>query len=378
MKSRVLTCIIAMMAFVALATPIRLTAQDQQEHHKKHKKQVLYSVKDLGTLGGSGGDGASAEAISNNGWVVGVSNLAGDTTVHSFLWRDGEMTDLGTLGGLNSDERGLPISDNRGLIAGSAQTSAVDPLGENWGATAFGCNFNGPPGNPGGCDGYQNIVLGFVWQNGVMTALPTLGGNNALAFGINDHGQVVGQAENSVHNPQCVPPQVLDFEAVIWEREGEDGEIHTHELPPLASDTDGLANEINDRGQVIGVSGPCSQSVTHAVLWDHDTITDMGNLGGNCCNLPVDINSRGQVVGASSTTGNTLFSVHAFLWQKGGAMTDLGVLPGDSGSVGFGINDREQVVGFSFDQNISARAFIWQDGVMTDLDAVVSGVRQRH
>jgi probable HAF family extracellular repeat protein len=214
-------------------------------------------------------------------------------------------------------------------------------------------------------------VLGFVWQSGMMTALPTLGGNNALAFGINDHGQVVGEAENSVHNPECVPPQVLDFEAVIWAPKGESGEINIHQLPPLAGDTDGLAGEINDRGQVIGVSGPCSGSVTHAVLWDHNTVTDMGNLGGNCCNSPVDINSHGQVVGYSSTIGNTPFTVHAFLWQKGGAMTDLGVLPGDSGSLGFGINDREQVVGFSFDQNLSARAFIWQDGVMTDLNTLV-------
>jgi probable HAF family extracellular repeat protein len=137
--------------------------------------------------------------------------------------------------------------------------------------------------------GYQNIVLGFVWQNGMTTALPTLGGNNALAFGINDHGQVVGEAENSVHNPECVPPQMLDFEAVIWAPEGESGEINIHQLPP------GVAGEINDRGQVIGVSGPCSGSVTHAVLWDHDAVTDMGNLGGNCCNFPVDPWSSGRL-----------------------------------------------------------------------------------
>ena len=362
MKSTTLTYVIAIMIFTAPVAPTRLAAQDQPEHHHK---QTHYLVKDLGSLGGVGGAGASAEAISNNGWVVGVSNLAGDTTVHSFLWRDDEMIDLGTLGGLNSDERGLPISDNRGLIAGSAQTSAVDPLGENWGATAFSCNNSGP------CDGYQNIVLGFVWQNGVMTALPTLGGNNALAFGINDHGQVVGEAENSVHNPECVPPQVLDFEAVIWAQEGESGEINIHQLPPLIGDTDGLAGEINERGQVIGMSGPCSQSVTHAVLWDHDTVTDMGNLGGNCCNSPVDINSHGQVVGYSSTTGNT--TAHAFLWQKGSTMADLGTLSGDFFSFAFGINDQGVIVGGSCSQIFNdCRAVLWRNGVMTDLNTLIS------
>ena len=349
MKSRMLTRITAMALFAALAIPIQLAAQDKQEHHTK---QPHYSVKDLGTLGGTG---ASAEVISNNGSVVGTSNLAGDTTVHSFLWRDGEMTDLGTLGGLNSNEQGVPLSDNRGLIAGVAETSNTDPLGENF------CSF-----------GTGLICLGFLWQHNAMIPLPTLGGNNARALGINDHLQVVGYAENSVHNPACVPPQVLDFEAVIWEREGEgeDGEIHTHELPPLRGDTDSLAAAINDRGQVVGVSGPCSASVTRSVFWEHDTVSDMGNLGGDCCNNPVDINSHGQVVGYSSTAGNN--TAHAFLWQKGSTMADLGTLSGDFFSFAFGINDQGVIVGGSCSQIFNnCRAVLWQKDVMTDLNTLV-------
>jgi probable HAF family extracellular repeat protein len=350
MRPMILANVIVMAVLAGLARPAQLVAQDHQVQNKKHSR---YSVKDLGTLGGTG---ASAEVISNSGSVVGTSNLTGDTTQHGFLWRDGEMTDLGTLGGLNSNEQGVPLSDNRGLVAGVAETSNTDPLAENF------CSF-----------GTGLICLGFLWQHNAMIALPTLGGNNARALGINDHLQVVGYAENSVRNPACVPPQVLDFEAVIWEREGEgeDGEIHTHELPPLPGDTDSLAAAINDRGQVVGVSGPCSGSLTRAVFWAHDTVSDMGNLGGDCCNNPVDINSHGHVVGYSSTTGNTTF--HAFLWQKGGVMTDLGTLPGDVMSFAFGINDQGQIVGGSCTDPFfnNCRAVLWLNGVMTDLNTLV-------
>ena len=64
---------------------------------------------------------------------------------------------------------------------GAAETSAVDPLGENF----FLCGFN---------DGL--LCLPFLWQDGAMRPLPTLGGNNGVAFEINDRGGVVGRAEN--------------------------------------------------------------------------------------------------------------------------------------------------------------------------------------
>lgn len=86
-------------------------------------------------------------------------------------------------------------------------------------------------------------------------------------------------------------------------------------------------------------------------------------------NAAFDINNRGQVVGLSDLPGDT--TTHAFLWQNV-VMTDLGTLPGDFASFAFGINDRGQVVGQSCDVNFNCRAFVWQDGVMTDLNELVS------
>jgi probable HAF family extracellular repeat protein len=50
-------------------------------------------------------------------------------------------------------------------------------------------------------------------------------------------------------------------------------------------------------------------------------------------------------------------------------MQDLGTLPGDTDSFTESMNNRGQVVGGSF-TNTSGRAFIWEKGVMTDLNTL--------
>jgi probable HAF family extracellular repeat protein len=309
-----------------------------------------------------GGTASAAQGLNNRGWADGDSSLTGDATEHAVLWRNGKMTDLGTLGGLNSS--GGPVTD-KGLIAGWAQTSTVDPLGENWGLE-FGCTPSG-----GSCQGYQNLVLGFLWKNDVMTALPTLGGNNSLTsftHGANSRGQIVGLAENASQDPTCVAPQVFDWEAVIWgPRVGE-----IHELPPFAGDSVGAAWGINDNGQAVGGSGICAFPSTvdsvHAVLWQDRSVTDLGSFGGAMNNLAFAINNRGQVVGQSDLPGDA--TEHAFLWTKENGMQDLGTLPGDLSSVAYGINNEGQVVLQSCDVNFNCRVALWQDGVMMDLNTL--------
>jgi probable HAF family extracellular repeat protein len=345
MKSRILTYITAMTVFAVLATPIRTAAQSQQGHNEGHAR---YTVTNLGTLGGTS---SVANGINNKGWVMGQANLQGDQTGHAFLWRrDEKIKDLGTLGGPNSGVF-WPVKDDRGLIAGVSDTSNTDPLGENF------CGF-----------GTGLICLGFLWQDGTMTSLPTLGGNNSYALGVNNRGQVVGLAENSTQDPNCIAPQVLDWEAVIWGPKP--GEMH--ELLPLSGDSDGGAVAVNDRGQVVGGSGVCMSgpsAVAHAVLWQDGSPIDLGNLGGALNNLATDINDEGEVVGVSDLAGDT--TGHAFLWTKHNGMQDLGTLSGDVSSFAEGINNEGQVVGNSCDASGNCRAFLWENGAMTDLNTLV-------
>src|SRR5271165_3398279 len=358
MKSKILTCMPALALLVALMVPLGVAAQDQAEHHGP----THYNVVSLGVP--LGGTTSGTAAINNLGWVAGASNLTGDATEHAELWVYGYPIDLGTLGGPNSAVL-WPGLNLWGEAVGISDTSDTEPLNEGWSCGAFF-----PASHAG------HICSGFVWQWGVgMTKLPALGGNNGFATSVKDLGQVVGWAENTVHDPTCVYPQVLQFEAVVWGPSP--GQIK--QLPNYPGDPDSASTGINDKGQVIGISGICqnavgNQSATHALLWQSGTVTNLGNLGGTAWNTPMAINNQGQIVGFSDLTGDqggNNPNFHAFLWVRPGPMQDLGTLPRDAISEALGINAQNQIVGVSYGAGFTnPRAFIYQNGRMIDLNTL--------
>ena len=101
------------------------------------------------------------------------------------------------------------------------------------------------------------------------------------------------------------------------------------------------------------------------------TITDLGTLPGGSYSSANGINNNGQIVGYSETTVTN--RGHAFLWQNG-VMTDLGI-SGDDFSCAQDINDNGQIVGdasmdtyMEFSRKI-IHAFLWQNGVITDIES---------
>jgi probable HAF family extracellular repeat protein len=202
-----------------------------------------------------------------------------------------------------------------------------------------------------------------------MKALPTLGGFQGFATEINDRGQIVGWAETPVHDPTCNTPQVLQFRAVLWEPKAG----RKRQLPPLHGDSTSAATAINERGQVVGISGDCDVAVgrfsaRHAVIWQGGKVTELPNLGGTAWHTPMAINENGDVVGFSNPpdNGDGEFLAHALLWTRHGGITDLRTLPGDATSQALGINSKGQIVGISTG-NVN-RAFLWQHGVLTNLN----------
>ena len=328
------------------------------------KAKLQYQVSNLATLGGTSSGGNS---INNQTWVAGYSRLAGNQSRHATLWRNGSLLDLGTLGGPNSSVT-WNVKDTSGVIVGISQTATPEPLGEYWSSAAF----YGPPYNIG------FINLGFVWEQNQVRGLPTFpGGNNGFATGANNLRQVIGWAENGVHDGACVSPQLLQFRPAMWTLGPPD---QIQDLPLIPGDTSGAATAINDNGQIVGISGICDQAVgrhtaRHAVLWENGGVTDLGNLGAQWWNTPTAINQRGDVVGFD---GDPAFVegdiVHAFMWTREDGIRHLKPLQGRSpkhvDSEAYGINQARQVVGISCDANfIDCRAVIWDHGnTPTDLN----------
>ena len=317
--------------------------------------QQKYKITDLGIVH-SNNNFSMVMGLNNLGWAenmdgfVNAPETSTSTTIangRAVIAIYGINIDLGTLGGKNSWTNYGGIND-RGEAVGFAETSAPDPNGEDM------CGFR-----------TKLTCRPFLWRDGHMTALPTLGGNNGQAAAINNREQIVGISETAVQDSGCSPSKPV-ISAAFWER----GEVRP--LPTVAGDTDGFVQGINDRGQAVGSSGNCSNIAIHAVLWENDTAVELPGLG-RTGNDAYAINDHGQAVGyVTSPDGTTIFPT---VWLDGarGAPTSLGILPGDGAAFATGINNRGQVVGSTFNAIGWSHGFLWQDGVLTNLNSLISG-----
>ena len=345
-------CSTAMTAAVlALALPVAAASSGKQSGDYK----LIILSEPLG------GNYAQGSSITNKRVIGGFATLAGNTVMHAVLWaRNGTAHDLGTLCGPNS-AIAWPNRNERGEAAGIAETAQPNPLGETWSCAAAVFFFGAPTGD---------ICLGFRYTGSTMTALPTFGGYEGFATGINNRGDIVGWAETTVHDSTCNAPQVLQFEATLWNRDNK-----IQELQPYAGDPDGAATAINGAGQAVGISGLCGNAVggasaEHMLLWENGTVASLPTLGGQYWNTPMDINDNGDVTGFSDHEGDSVSSPNftTFLWTKRSGTQDLGELPGDTISEGLGINDSDQIVGVSYP---SGHGFVWKTGMMLDLNSLL-------
>ena len=315
--------------------------------------QASYKVKDLGT-NKSKDNFSMAMGLNNQGWAENMDGFVNPPENNLFtsvargravINVDGHNIDLGTLGNPdgNSWINWGGIND-RGEAVGMSETSVPDPDGED--VCGFGTKLTCSP---------------FLWRNGHMSALPTVGGNNGQASAINNRGQIAGYAETPVVDSGC-PPYKTTL-PVLWEKG------NALPLPTVGSDPDGVAFGINDRGQAVGYSGNCSTAF-HAVMWENGTAVVLADLGYQRSNIAFAINNLGQIVGKVRSADGTTYV--AALWQPDGTLTTLGILPGDYAAFATGINNLGQVVGNNFDSSFNwSHGFIWQDGVMTDLNTLI-------
>src|SRR5215469_4189317 len=365
-----------LLAFLVL--PLSLAAQERATNFRNYK------LIDLGTFGGAASYinnpialGASPNEIKANGVAVGSSatsvprtpesntSLCGGVDgivpfiFHAFKWQAGNVTDLGALAG--DDNCSVATSVNaHGEIVGVSENSSVDPL--------FG----------------NKEFRAVLWKSGRIEDLGTFGGKYSFVSTINDRGQISGLATNSIPDPfsllyQLVgSPDGTQTRAFLWEN-GEKQDLGTLGGPD--AQPFGLVSE---RGEIVGVSYTSSSPnpstnlpTADPFLWSKERgMIDLGSLGGvwGAAGL---VNNRGQVVGSSSLAadpaaclGNDPANCHPFLWENG-HLVDLNTESlGGSPINANALNDAGDIVGTATFPERPSDAYLWRNGVATDLGAV--------
>jgi probable HAF family extracellular repeat protein len=229
---------------------------------------AVYEMNSAGVGAGFSEDGTTDP---NTGTAAGVA----------VMFTGGRVVNLGTLpGGHQSFAQDINDADQ---VAGNSSNGTADPF------SFFG---------------WGTETRGFVWQHGVMRDLGTLGGADTVEYTQNARGQVTGWSyTNSIPNPATGLPTTDPY---VWQ----DGRMR--DLGTLGG-TLGFPNWMNARGEVVGVSDLAGDQTNHPFLWNGTRMLDLGTLGGSNGNANW-VNDAGDAVGSADLLGGTH---DGFLWRNG-------------------------------------------------------------
>jgi probable HAF family extracellular repeat protein len=305
------------------------------------------------------------------------------------------------------------------LAAGAAAQSFIPTNPDVGGTTNFGAAFE--LNAAGTLVGLASFSAGpssapAYWNATGSHPLPLLPGDDfGIALSVNEGNQAVGVSTDVVQGPVT-----FFYDHPVWWKHGEALDLRA--LVTGGADLELLScTSIDEKERIVGLARvPDGDTGLRGFLFEDGLLTDLGDLnpGGLFASTEVaTIGANGAILGSS--TAPTSFT-HAFAWENG-VMTDLhdfaqmpgrnshafdanaqGVICGsgdfgadfldyetgalwDHGKIvnlgslapgefwaqafAFGINDLNQVVGATNLPSGEPRAFFWQNGVMSDLNA---------
>ena len=189
--------------------------------------------------------------MNNSGQVMGTLFHVQDLGQHGFLWDNGRFAEVNNVNSLVA----LVDINQSGQVVGVANNNSsflyeegrIRDLGSLGGATTLARDLNDAGDIVGTARRADGNERAFVYRDGVISELPTLGGNHNWALAINELGHIVGFSETL--------PDRHDMHVFLYA----DGELVDLSKWVMESFDDvalvGSPGLLNDAGQIVLAAG---------------------------------------------------------------------------------------------------------------------------
>jgi len=192
-----------------------------------------------------------------------------------------------------------------------------------------------------------NAYHAFLYTNGTMRDLGTLGGNS-VGYAVNSSGYVTGNTDTGG--------------AFLYKN----GRMESIGL------TDGRG--INSSGDVVGDLNSRAYLYSHGTLTNLNSLLDPSDAPYVVLQIATAISSNGFIAAKGGDVRKQSADGWAFLIANG-KVTNLGALGGDA-AYPLAVNSDGVVVGHSLLSDFTSyRAFVYSDGTMTNLNSVIEPSR---
>jgi len=295
-----------------------------------------YTITNFGNIG--------ARSISNSGQVLLQAPTPNNTPFHYWMYDGGSMTDLGSLGphsnpivadmNNNLDIAAIYLSSAAGKSFirdyPSGAITEMGPIAGGFFVTLSGINDAGDAVGSYDAPG-PDFERAFVFHNGAIQNLGTLGGDSSSAVAINSHGYIVGNSTIAVgsdvqraflydgtgmHNLGVLPGYLHSKVTDINDAGVVVGYL-TNDLSAGPQQgfrfVNGSMEKIDAPGGIINVTGqivgtlPLSGGTFAPYLFENDTTTNLNSLidpaSGWVLSSVRDINDLGQIIGSGTFNG---------------------------------------------------------------------------